>query len=92
MNDFMKVQNQIFSQNKRLVSSIIDNDIRACNCIEQTFDSLLDLAYIFCKDVRPTYYQLLNHYNKINPEGVKDYEYFFLEIFEDDKEQAPTKK
>lgn len=49
MNDFMKVQNQISSQNKRLVSSIIDNDIRTCNYIEQTFDSLLDLAYILVK-------------------------------------------
>ena len=49
MNDFMKVQNQIFSQNKRLVSSIIDNYIRDCNYIEHTFDSLLDLAYILVK-------------------------------------------
>ena len=92
MKDFMKLERKVFSQSKRLVSNIIENDIRDCNYIEHTFDSLLDLTYVFGEDVRPTYYQLLNHYKKINPEGANDYESYFLEMFEDDKESTPVKK
>ena len=100
-NDFKEMAVLLMQKGKqktiameKYVDYLITSENTDEELINNTFDKMLDLAFVDYEAIKPMYYKLLNYTRHINEDISEWYGNFFVDFFETPKEgiNEPTKE